>query len=74
MPDIVISEFMDQAAVDSLAADFEVLYDPQLVDRHDDLLAAVASARALVVRNRTQVRGALLLSLIHISEPTRPSP
>ena len=60
MPDIVISEFMDQAAVDSLAADFEVLYDPQLVDRNDDLLAAVASARALVVRNRTQVRGALL--------------
>ena len=60
MPDIVISEFMDQAAVDSLAADFDVLYDPQLVDRHDDLLAAVASARALVVRNRTQVRGALL--------------
>ena len=60
MPDIVISEFMDQAAVDSLAADFDVLYDPQLVDRHDDLLASVASARALVVRNRTQVRGALL--------------
>ena len=60
MPDIVISEFMDQAAVDSLAADFDVIYDPQLVDRHDDLLASVASARALVVRNRTQVRGALL--------------
>ena len=60
MPDIVISEFMDQGAVDSLAADFDVLYDPQLVDRDDDLLAAVVSARALVVRNRTQVRGALL--------------
>ena len=60
MHDIVISEFMDQAAVDSLAADFDVVYDPQLVDRDDDLLAAVASARALVVRNRTQVRGALL--------------
>ena len=60
MPEIVISEFMDQGAVDCLAADFDVVYDPQLVDRHDDLLAAVASARALVVRNRTQVRGALL--------------
>jgi len=60
VPDIVISEFMDQAAVDSLAADFEVIYDPQLVDRQDALLAAVASARALVVRNRTQVRGELL--------------
>ena len=60
MPDIVISEFMDQRAIDSLAADFDLVYDPQLVDRHDDLLAAVASARALVVRNRTQVRGELL--------------
>jgi len=60
MPDIVITEFMDQAAVDSLAADFDLVYDPQLVDRHEDLLTAVASARALVVRNRTQVRGDLL--------------
>jgi len=60
MPDIVISEFMDQKAVDSLAADFDVVYDPQLVDRYNDLLAAVVSARALVVCNRTQVRGELL--------------
>lgn len=62
MPDIVISEFMDQQAVDSLADDFDLVYDPQLVDRHDDLLAAVASARALIVRNRTEVRGELLQS------------
>ncbi len=60
MPDIVISEFMDQGAVDSLASDYDVVYDPQLVDRHDDLMAAVISARALIVRNRTQVRGDLL--------------
>lgn len=60
MPDIVISEFMDQEAVDSLATDFDVVYDPGLVDRVDELTAAVASARALIVRNRTQVRGELL--------------
>ena len=60
MSDIVISEFMDQGAVDSLARDFDVVYDQKLVDRHVDLLAAVASARALIVRNRTQVRGDLL--------------
>ncbi len=60
MPDIVISEFMDQPAVDSLAADFDVIYDPDLVNRGDELITAVASARALVVRNRTQVRGELL--------------
>ena len=51
---------MDQTAVDALAADFDLVYDPQLVDREDALLAAVASARALIVRNRTQVRGELL--------------
>ena len=60
MADVVISEFMDQAAVDSLADQFDVLYDPNLVDHADDLAAAVADARALIVRNRTQVRGALL--------------
>ena len=60
MADVVISEFMDQAAVDGLAAEFDVRYDPNLVDRAADLVAAVAEARALIVRNRTQVRGALL--------------
>lgn len=60
MAHIVISEFMDQASVDDLAGEFDVLYDPALVDRNDDLLAAVVDARALIVRNRTQVRGPLL--------------
>lgn len=60
MADIVISEFMDQASVDDLAGEFDVFYDPGLVDRNDDLLAAVSDARALIVRNRTQVRGDLL--------------
>lgn len=60
MPDIVISEFMDEAALTGLVAHFDVLYDPGLVDRPDELTAALAEARALVVRNRTQVRGALL--------------
>ena len=60
MPDIVISEFMDEDAVRHLAEGRDVLYDPALVDRPDDLMAAVADARALIVRNRTQVRGPLL--------------
>lgn len=60
MADIVICEFIDEAAVSEGLAGYEVLYDPALVDRPDELLAAVADARALIVRNRTQVRGALL--------------
>lgn len=60
MPDIVISEFMDETAVVELTADYDVLYDPTLVDELDELRAAVGAARALIVRNRTQVRGELL--------------
>jgi (S)-sulfolactate dehydrogenase len=37
-----------------------VLYDPKLVDDPARLAAALREARALIVRNRTQVRGALL--------------
>ncbi|NNG05250.1 MAG: hydroxyacid dehydrogenase [Inquilinus sp.] len=51
---------MDAAAIDGLSADFAVRYDRTLVDRPDELRAAVAGVRALIVRNRTQVRGALL--------------
>jgi (S)-sulfolactate dehydrogenase len=57
---IVISEFMDEAPVESLRGRFDVLYEPKLVDRADALRNAVANADALIVRNRTQVRGDLL--------------
>ena len=51
---------MDADAVASLAAAHDTLYDRDLVDKPDALAAAACSADALVVRNRTQVRGALL--------------
>ncbi len=60
MSEIVISEFMDQATIARAFAGREVLYDPKLVDQPERLCAAVADSRALIVRNRTQVRGALL--------------
>jgi (S)-sulfolactate dehydrogenase len=60
MPDIVIPEFMDEAAITEGLKEFDVLYAADLVDRPDDLAAAVREARGLIVRNRTQVRGALL--------------
>jgi (S)-sulfolactate dehydrogenase len=60
MSDIVISEFMDQAAIDTVLHGRDVLYDPKLVDDKDRLYAALAECRALLVRNRTQVRGPLL--------------
>jgi (S)-sulfolactate dehydrogenase len=60
LPEIVISEFMDEAAVAGLAADFDLLYDEGLVDRPAELARAASGCRALIVRNRTQVRGELL--------------
>lgn len=60
MADIVIAEFMDGQAVDGLARDFDVHYDPHLVDEPERLATLVADARALIVRNRTQVRAPLL--------------
>ncbi|WP_374402894.1 hydroxyacid dehydrogenase [Niveibacterium sp.] len=60
---ILITEFMDEAAVAQLARDFEVHYDPTLVDRPAELLERAAGVAALIVRNRTQVRGELLAAL-----------
>ncbi len=60
MADIVITEFMDEAAVDELRQRFDVRYDPELVADRAALLAAVAPARAVIVRNRTSVDAALL--------------
>jgi len=57
---IVISEFMDTPAVERLKGAFEVDYRPGLVDDPAALATAVANADAWIVRNRTQVRGAVL--------------
>ena len=63
MKRIVVTEFMDEAAVAQLRAAHDVLYDPQLVDDGVRLHAAAGDADAIIVRNRTQVRGALLMAL-----------
>jgi (S)-sulfolactate dehydrogenase len=57
---IVISEFMDDAAVASLRRRFTTHYDPTLVDAPDRLRELLADARALIVRNRTRVDADLL--------------
>lgn len=60
MTDVVVSEFMDEAALSSELSTYDVLYDPKLVDRPEDLKEALSTARAIIVRNRTQVNQALL--------------
>ena len=60
---VVITEFMDERALVPLRAQHEVRYDPRLVDNAPRLLQEAATADAIIVRNRTQVRGDLLAAL-----------
>lgn len=60
MTDIVITEFMDEAAVDALKARYKVHHDPELFGKPHELAKLVAEVPALIVRNQTQVRGAVL--------------
>ena len=60
MADILITEFMDVPAVDSLRADFAVHYDPDLHANAAAIAHLVQPARALIVRNRTRVDTGLL--------------
>jgi len=60
MPEIIISEFMDEDAIADYLGARSVVYDPQLVERRRDLLSLLADARVLIVRNRTVVDRSLL--------------
>lgn len=60
MANIVITEFMDDEVARELARHHDVLYDPDLVDRPDDLAREASDCSALIVRNRTRVDAKLL--------------
>jgi (S)-sulfolactate dehydrogenase len=63
MARVVITYFLAAGAGALLGAPHDVLYDATLVDKPTRLHAEVAGADAIVVRNRTQVRGELLAAL-----------
>jgi (S)-sulfolactate dehydrogenase len=63
MSRIVICEFIDERALPLLRAEHELLYEPELVDDMPRLAVEAATADALIVRNRTQVRGSLLAAM-----------
>lgn len=63
MYDIVVSEFVDQWAVDDLAKDYKVHYDRTLVSKPDELAKLAAESPAIIVRNLTQVRGPVLAAM-----------
>lgn len=60
MTEVVICEFMDEVIAMDVLDTFDVLYDATLVDDRAALLASLADARAIIVRNRTQIDEELL--------------
>ncbi len=66
MPDIVVSENIVGAPMESLQQDFDVRFDPDLWKSPDKLAAVVARAKALVVRNQTQVTADLIRGAEHL--------
>lgn len=57
---IVVSEFMDEAALKDFGSGFTVIYDPELVDQPETLKQHLRDADAIIVRNRTQVNAQML--------------
>jgi (S)-sulfolactate dehydrogenase len=64
---VLIAEFMDEGAVGSLRRRFDTTYDAGLVERRAELIAAVRSTDALIVRNRVQVDAELIASARRLS-------
>lgn len=62
MADVLICEFMDESAAAELIAEYDVHWDPQLWSKREELIAHVRDARAIIVRNATQVDAELLAS------------
>lgn len=62
MTEVVVTEFMDPAAFQHFKERYRVLADATLVNDPERLRKSVGSARALIVRNQTQVNEQLLES------------
>lgn len=60
MPDIVITEFMDEEPVEKLKARYSVHWDKDLCDKPEEIKQLIPEARALIVRNRTRVNEDIL--------------
>lgn len=60
MSEIVVTENITGIAMQQLRDTHDVLFDPQLWQRRDDLAAALQTAKAVIVRNQTQVTRELI--------------
>jgi len=60
MRKLVVSEYLQEGFLDLLKASFDVVYDPDLYSDRPRLLAEVADAEAIFIRNRTRIDAAFL--------------
>ena len=60
MPDVVVTEFLDPEPLETLKAAYSVHVDTGLWGKGAELVALMTSARAIIVRNRTQVTSELI--------------
>lgn len=66
MSKIVVSEFMEEDILRAGLGHARIVYDPGLVDAPERLAAEIADADALILRNRTQLRGDLLARAVRL--------
>ena len=57
---ILITEFMDEAAVNLLKKKYDVYYDSSLVEDPNSLIKKILKMKALIVRNKTLVTRELI--------------
>lgn len=64
---ILITEFMDEAAVEALRGTFEVIYQPSLAQTQDKIPTMMGDVTALIVRNNTKVTAQILDAAPHLT-------
>ena len=57
---ILITEFMNEKAVDLLRSKYHVIYDKSLADNQEKIPDMMTDIKAIIVRNRTQVNANLI--------------
>lgn len=60
MADIIITEFIDDAAVATIPDTWQLHRDDSLAEKPDELAQLLGTARALIIRNKTQITSSLL--------------
>ena len=60
MKKILITEFMDQSAIDLLNKKFEIIYNDQIWEKSDLIEKNIENVDVVIVRNKTQLNSNIL--------------